>query len=197
MSDPDTANLEEFKDDWNRMADYFPDGRKDEVEDDVVDWLGVSIYGCDNLDTGECATFASQLRDALGKVDGTGRDERLLALSNRGGRKNRPIFILEFGTALNYGVRDKTLDQCRPQTWIKDAFAEIFSRADEGTIAGFSWWNERFEGEGSNHKTLEMRFDHLRETSETRGNIEEVLKAYRSALNDSHVMHAPIVLVDR
>jgi hypothetical protein len=196
-SDPDTSDPNEFKDNWNRMAEYFPDGGSDEVEDDVVDWLGVSIYGCDNLQTGECSTFSSQLENALGKANGTGKDEGLLTLSNRGTRKNRPIFILELGTALNYGVRPDAPDQCRPQKWIKDAFAEIFRRADEGTLAGFSWWNERFEGEGSGHKKLEMRFDHLLETSESRENIEEILIAYRSSLNDPRVIHAPVASGNR
>jgi hypothetical protein len=194
QSDPDTSDPEEYQYDWNGMAEYFPDGRRDEAEEDVVDWLGVSIYGCDNLDTGECATFASQLKTALGEVDGGVRDDGLLALASRGRRKNRPIFILEFGTALNYGSRRRSLEQCRPQTWIKAAFKEILDRADKGVIAGFSWWNERFEGEGRINKTLELRFDHLRKTSETRENIKEILKAYRSALDDSRVVHAPATL---
>ncbi len=154
-SDPDTTEPKFRGDDWNRMGEYFPDGAPGEIEDDMVDWLGVSIYGVTNLDTGQCATFSTQLTTALGKSNGTGDAEKLLALANRGQRKNRPLFILEFGTALNYGEARNTISQCRPQTWIKEAFTDIFQRADAGLLAGFSWWNERYDDEGS--KTLELR----------------------------------------
>jgi hypothetical protein len=169
---------------WNRMADYYPDGTKEDPVD-VVDWLGVSVYGADNLQTGECETFAEQLEKAMGSKDGKGEDERLLALTNRSRERRKPVFILEFGTALNYDQAGTKIAQCAPETWIGQAFVEIFRRAAKGEIAGFSWWNERFEGGG--HKMLEMRFDHLQAPSINR---EAILKAYNSSLNDAHVTHA-------
>lgn len=187
-SDPDTTDSKYRGDDWNRMGQYFPDGVPGEDEQDVVDWLGVSIYGTTNLDTGQCAPFATQLTGALGRSDGTGSAEKMLALANRGRRRGRPIFILEFGTALNYGESKHSVSECRPQTWISEAFTNIFQRTDEGVLAGFSWWNERYDDEGS--KTLELRFDHLRETKETPANASEVLAAYRSSLDDGRIAHA-------
>jgi hypothetical protein len=189
-SDPDTTEEKYRGDDWNRMGEYFPDGAPGEAEDDVVDWIGVSVYGTTNLDTGKCTPFSTQLKDALGSAGGTGGAERLLALAGRGRtRHTRPIFVLELGTALNYGETKNPFDECRPQTWITEAFKNIFRRGDEGTLAGFSWWNERYDDEGS--KTLELRFDHLPETSEPPGNIRKILDAYRSALDDARVAHAP------
>ncbi|MDX6499153.1 MAG: hypothetical protein QOG23_2413 [Blastocatellia bacterium] len=191
-SDPDTTEPQ-YKDDWNRMADYYPDGRPDEDAGDVVDWLGVSIYGVDNLKTGDCATFSSQLDTALGSVDGRGSDERLIALAHRAG-KGKPIFILEFGTALNYKVKEPK-SQCVPQTWIDGAFEEMFAKADAGIISGFSWWNERYQGEGG--KTLELRFDQLklpaagRRPSQEEKNNQAIVDRYASRLNDRHVVHAP------
>lgn len=192
-NDPDTTEPQ-YANDWNKMADYYPDGRPEEGESDVVDWLGVSIYGVDNLDTGDCATFSSQLKTALGDIKGRGSDEKLLALANRGG-KRKPIFILEFGTALNYNVK-KPKSQCVPQTWIDEAFEEMFAKANEGAISGFSWWNERYQGEGLGKKWLELRFDELKLPSEGRPSEDMkrnqiVVNRYASKLNSKHVTHAP------
>jgi len=192
-SDPDTSERS-GRADWNKMADYYPDDRPGESEPDVVDWLGVSIYGVDNLDKGDCVSFASQLETALGRVDGRGSNEKLLALAHRGG-KDKPILILEFGTALNYTVK-KPMAQCVPQTWIDDAFTNIFAKFDEGIISGFSWWNERYKGEGSG-KPLELRFDYLElpmkggAPNETSKNNQMIVDRYVSRLDDKRVTHGP------
>lgn len=181
--DPSVAGNE-----WNRMADYYPDGTAEDPVD-VVDWLGVSVYGADNLDTGACGTFSEQLKGALGDGEGKGEGERLLALSRRTTGRQKPIFVLEFGTALNYHKSRIRLKHCEPDAWIGEAFKEIFTRSARGEIAGFSWWNERFEGEGPSRRTLEMRLDHLRE----RGiNREAILKAYNSQLNNPRVAHGAV-----
>lgn len=182
VEDPDPGASPENA--WNRMAGYYPDGTQED-QADVVDWLGVSVYGADNLDTGECETFTEQLERVLGRPDGRGDDERVLALAARGGRR-KPVFLLEFGAALNYD-RDcrrpcTKRAQCEPRAWVEEAFAELFRRAGRGEISGFSWWNERFEGDGRRRRKLEMRFDHA---------AGEALTAYKAALGDPRVVHAP------
>lgn len=181
----DDPNPAEHGNEWNRMADYYPDGTKEDPVD-VVDWLGVSVYGADNLRSGQCETFSTQLDRALGRKDGRGEGEKLLALAYRGRDQQKPIFIVEFGTALNYNKADRKIDRCVPATWIGQAFTEIFNRAKTGEIAGFSWWNERFRGGGRGRKWLEMRFDHLQESGKDGAAI---LEAYNTALNNSRVMH--------
>lgn len=189
----DDPNSAENGNEWNRMADYYPDGTTEDPVD-VVDWLGVSVYGADDLRSGNCETFAAQLDRALGHKDGTGKDEKLLALANRGREYQKPIFILEFGTALNYNKADTKIDRCVPATWIGQAFTEIFNRAAMGEISGFSWWNERFRGGGRGQKWLEMRFDHLQESGKDRA---EILEAYNSALNNPRVTHASTQVSDK
>ncbi len=175
-SDPDK--------DWNRMSAYFPDGTAEDAAN-VVDWLGVSVYGVDNLDTGECAPFAAQLDAALGSPVGTGAGERLRALARRGG-KDRPVLVLEFGAAANYRPAEGVSSPCHPQTWTGRAFEEMFRRADEGTLAGFSWWSERFEGDGPSKIPVEMRVSEFKNFVGGDG----LLRAYRAALDDRRVANS-------
>lgn len=169
--------------DWNRMADYFPDGTKDDP-DNVVDWLGVSVYGVDNLDTGACEPFAKQLGDALGEPGGQGDEARLRALARRGGR-DRPIFVLELGTAANYQPADGRANPCHPRTWTERAFMEMLRRAGEGELAGFSWWSERFPGQSE--ALIEMRVGEFKNLP----GGGELLQVYRDGLRDARVAHAP------
>lgn len=55
---------------------------------DVIDWLGVSIYGWTDPDTWKCATFSSQLTNALGEsCSGQRGTEKLQSIANLGERK--------------------------------------------------------------------------------------------------------------
>jgi hypothetical protein len=147
---------------WNHMSAYYPDGT-DEDKEDVVDWLGVSIYGAQDEQEEGCAPFGEQLHDAL---ESGGRG--LVALSNLGKRKKRPIFILEMGTAWNYKGED---EQCKPEKWTREAFDELINRAgaEEQQVWGFSWWNEKFDGDKEGK--VEMR-------AQESGGLRRVLREY-------------------
>ncbi|HEX8845128.1 MAG TPA: hypothetical protein VF791_10815 [Pyrinomonadaceae bacterium] len=133
---------------WNHMSAYYPDDTEEDP-DDVVDWIGVSIYGAQDEREVGCESFSKQLQDALNS-----RGRGLIALSNRGKRRNRPIFILEMGTAWNYKGED---DECRAEKWTREAFQTLINLAGapEQQIWGFSWWNEKFDGDKSGK--VEMR----------------------------------------
>ena len=135
---------------WNRIAQYYPDGT-DEDPRDVIDWLGVSIYGAQSVRETDCESFAIQLQRALIGADGDG----LLALANRSGR-HKPILVLEMGTTWNYKGK---AEQCRPEFWTRAAFETLLSKARESKqqIWGFSWWNERFPGDDLKRNPVEMR----------------------------------------
>lgn len=173
------------EDGWNKMAAYYPDEVGDGSKD-VVDWLGVSIYGISNIDDKlkdeerRCEPFKEQLKKALEPEEGEG----LLALARRNGTP-KPIFILEFGTTFNYTVKPGERN-CLQSNWIQEAFNEMVRRAGEGELAGFSWWNERFEGDGTSERRVEMRFEQLQETT----GDTQILEAYRSGLTNPNVVHA-------
>ena len=135
---------------WNRIAQYYPDGT-DEDPKDVVDWLGVSIYGAQSQRETDCEPFSTQLERALNGAAGEG----LLALANRSGR-HKPILILEMGTTWNY---KGNAELCRPHVWTKGAFETLLRAARENPqrLWGFSWWNERFPGDDKKRNSVEMR----------------------------------------
>ena len=147
---------------WNHMSAYYPDGT-DEDKEDVVDWLGLSIYGAQDEREQGCEPFSKQLQDAL-----ESRGRGLVTLSNRGKRKNRPIFILEMGTAWNYKGRE---NECRAETWTREAFATLINLAGarEQQVWRFSWWNEKFDG--YKQGKVEMR-------AQESGGLSRVLKEY-------------------
>lgn len=136
--------------DWSLMAQYYPDGTAEDPED-VVDWLGVSIYGAQDKTATECESFAGQLDRAL---NGAG-DDGLLALAGRHDRK-KPIFILEMGTAGNYAG---DAQECRPEIWINGAFDTLKLKSEESPqrVWGFSWWNERYPGDDKKGTPVELR----------------------------------------
>jgi len=63
---------------WNRISEYYPG-------DDVVDWLGVSIYGPQHPSESQCASFRDLLAPAY---------VELAALSS-----TKPIAVLEWGVS--------------------------------------------------------------------------------------------------
>lgn len=160
--------------DWSLMAQYYPDGT-DEDPEDVVDWLGVSIYGAQDKTATECESFSVQLGRAL---DGVG-DEGLVALSERRNRK-KPIFILEMGTAGNYEGRAA---ECKPKDWINGAFDTLKSMSEERPqrVWGFSWWNERYPGDDEKMRPVELR-------AQEEGVLE---RALRDNLKREFVFNAP------
>jgi len=170
--------------DWSLMAQYYPDGT-DEDPRDVVDWLGVSVYGAQDRKADECEPFADQLERAL---NGAG-DEGLFALASRCGRQNatanrcgnpKPIFVLEMGTAGNYKGDSQ---QCKPEVWIKGAF-ETLSRKSAETrqqVWGFSWWNERYPGDDEKETPVELRAQ----------KSDRLARALRSSLSLAPVFNAP------
>jgi hypothetical protein len=162
---------------WNHMSAYYPDGTKED-EEDVVDWLGVSIYGAQDEREEGCEPFSKQLQDALEGREGRGPG--LISLSSLGKRKNRPIFILEMGTAWNYKGEDH---ECRAEKWTREAFQTLINLAGapEQQVWGFSWWNEKFDGDKGGK--VEMR---AQESNGLRGVLREYLAR-------SEIYNAPVI----
>jgi hypothetical protein len=154
---------------WNDMANYFPDGTSEDSRN-YVDWVGVSVYGATDLEEKSCEKFSTQFQRAL--------DENgLLALSKRG--KERPIFVLEFGTAINYP--DDGEKQCQADVWTKEAFATMLDFAQKGKLAGFSWWSENFEDDSGKKHKLKMRVKDFN---------RKLKKAYLEAISNRKILHS-------
>ncbi len=156
-------------DSWNEMANYFPDGTTEDARN-YVDWVGVSIYGATDLEEKTCEKFGSQFDRAL---DTNG----LLALSKRG--KERPIFILEFGTTTNFPEKGES--QCQPEVWMKEAFAFMLDAAQRGRLAGFSWWSENFEDDSGKKHKLKMKVSEFDKRQK---------KIYADLVSNQNILHS-------
>lgn len=98
----------------NIPAAYYPG-------DDVVDWVGLSIYGSERSNDHRCPSFRSLVDAMLPQV--------------RVATATKPLFIFEFGnTNSNPG--------CPAGPWVKAAFDDLL--AGRWDLRGFSWWQQRF-----------------------------------------------------
>lgn len=101
------------EEDWNRMENYFPGT-------DVVDWLGLSVYG--GLSPSDEWHPLSEGMDRM--------VPRLEALA-----PGQPIFVLEFAASYPNPAGDTA-------GWADTALLQLLSNRWP-SVRGFSWWNEQ------------------------------------------------------
>jgi hypothetical protein len=88
--------------------------------DDVVDWVGLSIYGnYGNFDS-KCRGFTDLLQ---------AREQEIARATT-----SKPLFIFEFGTSSGSV-------QCDPGGWVTTVLSGLLT-ARWPELRGFSWWNE-------------------------------------------------------
>ncbi len=99
----------------NHPAPYYPG-------DDVVDWVGISVYGSERSNDDRCPTFRSL-------VDGIVPE--LLAATT-----TKPLFIFEIGITGNNPA-------CPAGPWVEAAFEDLLG-GRWPDVRGFAWWQQRF-----------------------------------------------------
>jgi hypothetical protein len=112
---------------WNALETYYPG-------DDVVDWLGVSLYSAQTPQDTYWTTFSEQLDAVM---------PRLTALTDK------PVFVLEFGATKNNPLGDQAV-------WADEALSTLFSNRYP-SIKGFSWWNEHWQNDDNPNNDTTMR----------------------------------------
>jgi hypothetical protein len=112
---------------WNALENYYPG-------DDVVDWLGVSVYSAQTPQDDYWTNFSEQLDAVM---------PRLTALADK------PVFVLEFGATQNNPLGDQA-------QWADEALAALFT-SRWPSIKGFSWWNERWQNDDNPANDSVMR----------------------------------------
>lgn len=113
---------------WNRFENYYPG-------DDVIDMIGVSVYGAQSPLGNEWPEFNGML-DAL--------YPRIIALA-----PDKPILITEFGV-----TRDNPRGS--QSRWAKRALIGLLNNRWPGII-GFAWWNKAWQNDGNPHHDTSMR----------------------------------------
>jgi hypothetical protein len=113
---------------WNRLENYYPG-------DDVIDWLGVSVYGAQTPLDDEWPIFSKGL-DAVAP--------RIMALA-----PDKPLFILEFGVSAGNPLG-------KPGPWANSALSSMLANRWP-QIRGFSWWNERWENDDNPEHNTNMQ----------------------------------------
>ncbi|MBI5366328.1 MAG: PD40 domain-containing protein, partial [Planctomycetes bacterium] len=113
---------------WNRLEAYYPG-------DDVVDWLGVSLYGPQSPTGEDPGAFR-------GRMDQVHARLRRCAPA-------KPIVVAEFGCAAgNRAVA--------AEAWAGSALADLLGGRWAGVV-GFSWWNERWPNDDDERHDTTMR----------------------------------------
>jgi hypothetical protein len=145
---------------WNQLERYYPG-------DDVVDWLGLSAYG---YQTPMARYPRERFRDLVDEVY-----PRLAALS-----ADKPIMVLEFGHTAGNPQQDAA-------AWANEAFTDLFS-GRWPRIAGFSWWNERWENDEKARHNTTMRLQDIPALSAI---FRQQLDTHAAVLQESPVF-APV-----
>jgi Glycosyl hydrolase family 26 len=112
---------------WNALENYYPG-------DDVVDWLGVSVYSAQTPQDDYWTDFTEQLDAVM---------PRLVALADK------PVFVLEFGVTKNNLLGDQA-------QWADEALTSLL-RNRWSAIKGFSWWNETWQNDDNSSNDTNMR----------------------------------------
>jgi hypothetical protein len=156
---------------WNRFENYYPG-------DDVVDWLGVSVYGAQNPSDDYCTPFESQMAPAY---------RRLTAMT-----PGKPVFVLEFGATMNNpvcGVQPAD-PSCRDlggaALWADRALDSVLTNPEwRERLRGFSWWNERWENDDNPANDTNMRVQDV-------PCLKEVFRKHLTELHKDKVVDTPI-----
>ncbi len=113
---------------WNRFEAYYPG-------DDVVDWIGVSIYGAETPQDDEWLEFASVMN---------GIYPRLVAMA-----PGKPVAVLEMGVPGGNPLG-------RAATWARAALSGLKAGLWPAVV-GFSWWNEGWQNDSNPAHDTDMR----------------------------------------
>jgi Glycosyl hydrolase family 26 len=112
---------------WNRLEDYYPG-------DDVMDWLGVSVYGAQTPQDDYWTDPVEQLNAVIPRL------EKLA---------DKPIFLLEFGVTTNSPLG-------RASDWAASLLTALLEPRWPN-IKGFSWWNETWQNDDNPAHDTDMR----------------------------------------
>ncbi len=112
---------------WNRFENYYPGA-------DVIDWLGVSVYGMLGPDEQAPTDFVAALDAAHARL-------RRMA-------PDKPVIVAEFGTDIHN-------PRAPAAAWADRALAALLGRRWPGLI-GFSWWNESWENQDESVTDLRL-----------------------------------------
>ncbi len=127
------VNFPEYPEEpWNAFENYYPG-------DDVIDYVGVSIYGTQSPIDESFPSFTSNMDSAY---------SRLVEMAPQ-----KPVFVFEFGTSEN-----PLGDQAQ---WADDALANILS-GRWPAVRSFAWWNDYWEcwcQDGNPAHDTEMRVE--------------------------------------
>lgn len=124
---------------WNHFENYYPGN-------DVVDWVGVSAYGA-QMPTEK--DEPQSLREALDLAY-----PRIVKMA-----PDKPIMLLEFGCTLGH-------PKVRSETWAREALGDVLG-GRWPKIAGFSWWNERWQNDDDPAHDTTMRVQDIPALAET------------------------------
>jgi hypothetical protein len=113
---------------WNRFENYYPG-------DDVIDWIGVSVYGAQQPGNNQWPEFRAIM---------DGVYPRLAALSS-----SRPIIIAELGA-----TRDNILGS--QALWAQRALSDLASNRWPRVI-GFAWFNQSWQNDSNPQNDTSMR----------------------------------------
>lgn len=144
---------------WNRMENYYPGN-------DVVDWVGLSLYGSQR---------PTQARTALFRADMDAAYRRLSALA-----PSKPVVVSEFGaTATSAGLSGAKYAAGA----LNDLLSHRWSR-----VIGFAWWNERWQNDTNPAWNPKVDTDmRLQDNADLAGAFRTAFRTYSSRVAEKMV----------
>ncbi|MBI2301302.1 MAG: beta-mannanase [Armatimonadetes bacterium] len=113
---------------WNRLENYYPG-------DDVVDWVGVSVYGAQTPQDADWPAFPASFDAVYG---------RLAAVAPA-----KPLIVCEFGVTAGSPLGTAP-------TWAGEALDALLA-GRWPAVRGFSWWNETWQNDNDPAHDTDMR----------------------------------------
>lgn len=113
---------------WNRFENYYPG-------DDVVDWVGVSVYGAEEPLDDEWTAFSTDMDRVY---------PRLTAMV-----PGKPLFLLEFGVTGGNPLGNAA-------DWADAALTNLLG-GRWPRLKGFSWWNEFWQNDDNPAHDTDMQ----------------------------------------
>jgi hypothetical protein len=115
---------------WNAFENYYPG-------DDVIDSMGVSIYGAQAPTDTSLASFVSYMDTAY---------SRLIKMA-----PDKPVFVFELATTSTQSGGSQI-------TWADEALTAILS-GRWSQVRGFAWWNDYWQNDDNPANDTEMRVE--------------------------------------
>jgi hypothetical protein len=133
--------------------------------DDVVDWVGMSVYGSERPSDDRCHSFRSLMDNMIPQLQEA---------------TQKPIFVFEMGITSNN-------ERCDAKLWLDGAFQDLLT-GRWPNVKGFTWWNERWKNSDAKGNDLGDTIMAVQEAPV----LGDTIRGYLTGIDGEAVVDRPI-----